>query len=114
MLGTGVETISMHRAVLLLWSVRFALLSCCFGQLHSFGQFVSPWTQEGHDNFWNSVFDAALGPYGRPFESLQDLQDMHTAYGWSVTGGNSGTGKGVAKDGRVRLSRVLEVVCRSV
>ena len=93
----------MHRA-LLLWSVRFALLSCCFGQLHSFGQFVSPWTQEGHDKFWNSVFDAALGPYGRPFEALQNLQDMHTAYGWSVTGGNSGTGKGVPKDGRGRLS----------
>ena len=92
----------MHRAFLL-WSVRFALLSCVCGQLHSFGRFVAPWRQEGEDKFWNSVFDAALGPYARPFEALQNLQDMQTAYGWSMIGAKSRTGKGVPKDGRGRL-----------
>ena len=91
-LGTGFETRNMHRS-LLLWSVRFALLSSCFGHLHSFGQFVSPWTQEGHDKFWNSVFDTALGPYGRPFQVLQNLENIQTVYDWSPTGGNSGTAK---------------------
>ena len=54
------------------------------------------------------MFDTALGPYGRPFESLQNLQDMHTVYGWSATVGNSGTDKGVPKDDRVRLSHYTD------
>ena len=29
----------------------------------TFGQFVSPWTTEGQDKFWDSVFDTDLGPY---------------------------------------------------
>ena len=40
-------------------------------------QFASPTRED--DQFWDRFFDAALGPYGRPHQSLLELHDFQTA-----------------------------------
>ena len=65
-------------------------------------QFVSPARED--DKFWDRFFDAALGPYARPHQSLLDLHDFQTAYGMDPGGVQRGPGKGIPRDGRGRGS----------
>ncbi len=51
------------------------------------------------DKFRDSFFDEVLGPYTRPFETLQEKEYVfQTVYGMSPAGGKSGPGKGVPKN----------------
>ena len=50
------------------------------------------------DKFWDSCFDVDLGPYVRPFETLQETHDFQTVYGMPPAGGRTGPDKGVPKN----------------
>ena len=61
----------------------------CFGDSRRSGvfpQFSVPDTPK--DKFWDNFFDTDLGPYDRPFETLQDPHVFQTDYGMSPTGGS--------------------------
>ena len=73
--------------------------------LLTLSQFAIPDSPE--DTFWDSYFDAALGPYARPFETLLEEHDFQTEYGIPPGGGKSGTGKGVPKNAEGRKPRYL-------
>ena len=73
--------------------------------LMTLSQFAIPVSPE--DKFWDSYFDAALGPYARPFASLQEAHDFQTAYGMPPGSGKAGPGKGVPKNGKGRKPRYL-------
>ena len=59
------------------------------------------------DKFWDNYFDVTLGPYPRPFETLQETHDFQTEYGRPPGGGKTGPGKGVPKKTEVRKPRYL-------
>ncbi len=65
-------------------------------------QFASPARED--DQFWDRFFDATLGPYGRPHQSLLELLDFQTAYGMDPGGVQCGPGKGIPRDGQGRGS----------
>jgi hypothetical protein len=65
-------------------------------------QFASPTRED--DQFWDRFFDAALGPYGRPHQSLLELHDFQTAYGMDPGGVQRGPGRGIPRDGQGRGS----------
>lgn len=71
--------------------------------LLTLSQFALPGTPQ--DKFWDSFFDAALGPCARPFEALQDAHDFHAAYGMPPGGGMHRPGKGVPADPDGRRAR---------
>jgi len=73
--------------------------------LLTLSQFAIPDSPE--DTFWDSYFDAALGPYARPFETLLEEHDFQTAYGMPPGGGKAGPGKGVPKNAEGRKPRYL-------
>ena len=73
--------------------------------LLTLSQFAKPVSPE--DKFWDSYFDAALGTYARPFETLQEEHDFQTAYGMPPGGGKAGPGKGVPKNIEGRKPRYL-------
>ena len=68
-------------------------------------QFTIPVSPE--DKFWDTYFDEALGPYTRPFETLQEAYDFQTVYGKSPGGDKTGPGKGVPKNIEGRKPRYL-------
>ncbi len=59
--------------------------------LLTISQFTIPVSSE--DKFWDIYFDVALGPYDRPFETLQEAHDFQTAYGMTPGGGKTGPDK---------------------
>jgi hypothetical protein len=59
------------------------------------------------DKFWDSYFDVVLGPYDRPFATLQEAHDFQTAYGMHPGSGKAGSGKGVPKNAKDRNPRYL-------
>ena len=67
-------------------------------------QFTIPGLPE--DKFWDNYFDDALGPYARPFETLQEEYDFQTTYGMPGDG-KTGTDKGVPKNVEDRKPRYL-------
>jgi hypothetical protein len=68
--------------------------------LLSASQFGSPARED--DKFWVRFFDAVLGPYGRPHQSLLDLHDFQTAYGMDPGGVQCGSCKRIPRDGQDR------------
>jgi hypothetical protein len=52
-------------------------------------QFPSPTRED--DKFWDRFFDASLGPYGRPHQSLLELHDFQTAYSMDPGGVECGS-----------------------
>ena len=59
------------------------------------------------DKFRDRYFDAALGPYDRPFKSLQETYDFQKTYGIPPGDGKTGPDKGVPKNVEDRKPRYL-------
>jgi hypothetical protein len=62
-------------------------------------QFASPARED--DKFWDRFFDAVLGPYGRPHQSLLELHHFQTAYGMDPGGVSVGLAKAYPETDRV-------------
>lgn len=93
------------RLALQLWETMprsFAVWPTTSLLLLAASQFASPARED--DKFWDRFFDAALGPYGRPHQSLQELHDFQTAYGMDPGGVQRGPGRGIPRDGQGRGS----------
>jgi hypothetical protein len=86
--------------------VRSSLLWSRSGILvMTLSQFTIPGSLE--DKFWDSFFDVVLGPYDRPFETLQEVHDFQTVCGMTTGGGKTGTGKGVPNNPDGMIPRYL-------
>jgi hypothetical protein len=63
-------------------------------------QFASPARED--NKFWDRFFETALGPYGRPHQSLLEIHDFQTAYVMDQGGVQCGPGRGIPRDGQGR------------
>jgi hypothetical protein len=87
---------------------QWSVLGCLAEKGHVFPDTESvPISDSPEDTFWDSYFDAALGPYDRPFETLLEEHDFQTAYGMSPGGGKTGPVKGVPKNAEGRKPQYL-------